>query len=499
MSEITIIAPEPGSTEITLVLGPVSGPPGPPGSGGGGTTDAVARAAAAAAQGDIDDHAAETATAHGLGAALAGKAAASHTHPASDVASGVLAPARLGSGTPGAGKYVDGGTGAWTDLPSGGSVAWGDVTGKPTEFPPEDHEHVIADVTGLQDALDAKAPVGTVGSVIDLTADDGPSVEADLSGIDDDVVSQTVLLHPDVTAVSVVMPTATAAGRSIVLTLLGASTFSAQVDGTATSITSHSTSVASCHLVVVDVGGTFVWGPADYNLSVLAEQVTGAMTPGQIGTGTPAAGKYVDGGTGTWTDLPAGGSSVSDFYEDNIYSGLLGLQHVAMGGGGALAGVWGANSLVCWKIMPVTDVQVDGYMFTVGADGGSGKVGRLGIYPPSATPALTGAPLIDTGSISVNHAAGTVVTGTFSAVSLSALNTYFAAWVTDSTTFDFRYAATGVANTVRANAIDSMQAGSASHTLLRMAHTYGALPTSPSMSWWTSFASLPGVLWRVQV
>jgi hypothetical protein len=46
-----------------------------------------------------------------------------HTHPAADVVSGVLATARLGSGTPAAGTYVDGGTGAWTTLPAGGGGA----------------------------------------------------------------------------------------------------------------------------------------------------------------------------------------------------------------------------------------------------------------------------------------------------------------------------------------------------------------------------------------
>jgi len=37
-----------------------------------------------------------------------------------------------------------------------GTPAWSDVTGKPTTFPPSAHSHVIADVTGLQAALDAK-------------------------------------------------------------------------------------------------------------------------------------------------------------------------------------------------------------------------------------------------------------------------------------------------------------------------------------------------------
>ena len=43
------------------------------------------------------------------------------------VTSGTLAVAQIGTGTPAAGKYVDGGTGAWTDLPSGGGGGTGDV------------------------------------------------------------------------------------------------------------------------------------------------------------------------------------------------------------------------------------------------------------------------------------------------------------------------------------------------------------------------------------
>jgi hypothetical protein len=39
----------------------------------------------------------------------------------------------------------------------GGPVAWDDVTGKPSTFAPSAHTHAIADVTGLQAALDAAA------------------------------------------------------------------------------------------------------------------------------------------------------------------------------------------------------------------------------------------------------------------------------------------------------------------------------------------------------
>ena len=144
-----------GSVNLALSVAAVVG------GGGGGTVDTVARAAAAAAQDDIDDHAGLTTTAHGGIVASTdprltdARTPTTHSHPVG----------QIGTGTPAAGTYVDGATGAWTAIPSGGSVAWGDVTGKPDEFPPEDHDHAIADVTGLQTALDGKQPVDS-----DLTA-----------------------------------------------------------------------------------------------------------------------------------------------------------------------------------------------------------------------------------------------------------------------------------------------------------------------------------------
>jgi hypothetical protein len=51
------------------------------------------------------------------------------------------------------------------------TVSWADITGKPTTFAPSAHTHAIADTTGLQAALDAKAPIasptftGTVGGI----------------------------------------------------------------------------------------------------------------------------------------------------------------------------------------------------------------------------------------------------------------------------------------------------------------------------------------------
>ena len=49
---------------------------------------------------------------------------------------------------------IEGGEGGGEPI---GTVAWADVTDKPATFPPAPHSHAIADVTGLQGALDGKA------------------------------------------------------------------------------------------------------------------------------------------------------------------------------------------------------------------------------------------------------------------------------------------------------------------------------------------------------
>ncbi|CAB0530909.1 hypothetical protein CIP107506_02431 [Corynebacterium diphtheriae] len=43
---------------------------------------------------------------------------------------------------------------------------WGELQGKPTEFPPESHKHKITDVTGLQDALGEKTTKAYVDTKI---------------------------------------------------------------------------------------------------------------------------------------------------------------------------------------------------------------------------------------------------------------------------------------------------------------------------------------------
>jgi hypothetical protein len=77
----------------------------------------------------------------------------------------VLGGVKIGSGISIDGNGVISATGA--------TPAWSDITGKPSTFAPSTHAHSQSDVTGLQSALDAKAPLASPtfnGTVSGITA-----------------------------------------------------------------------------------------------------------------------------------------------------------------------------------------------------------------------------------------------------------------------------------------------------------------------------------------
>jgi hypothetical protein len=89
------------------------------------------------------------------------------------IAHKALAAGRLPSTGAAAGTYTSVTVDAYGRVTAGSSpaVAWGSLTGVPSTFTPSAHSHAIADTTGLQTALDAKAPLasptftGTVSGV----------------------------------------------------------------------------------------------------------------------------------------------------------------------------------------------------------------------------------------------------------------------------------------------------------------------------------------------
>ena len=131
-----------------------TGPQGPQGPAGSGTGDMLASVYDKDKNGKVD--AADTADSVGSTTAAQVADAVSKAHEHSNKTTldkfGEAEGALTFNGQP-----VGGGT--------AGPVAWEDVTGKPSSFPPETHQHAISDVTGLQEALDNAGAVKTVNGV----------------------------------------------------------------------------------------------------------------------------------------------------------------------------------------------------------------------------------------------------------------------------------------------------------------------------------------------
>jgi hypothetical protein len=67
--------------------------------------------------------------------------------------------------------YLDG---EFAKAPSAAAPNWDAVTGKPATFPPSAHTHPIADVSGLQPALDGKQPAGSYAPLSHVSDTNNP-------------------------------------------------------------------------------------------------------------------------------------------------------------------------------------------------------------------------------------------------------------------------------------------------------------------------------------
>jgi hypothetical protein len=163
---------------------------------------------------------------------------------------------------------------------SAGAVAWADITGKPATFAPSAHSHVFADVTGLQAALDAKAPIAS------------PTFTGTVSGITKAMVGLSAV---DNTAdASKPVSTAQAAADAAVQAhaIQRANHTGTQAVGTITGLATVATSGA-----YADLSGA----PAAYSLPTATASVLGGV---KIGSGLTIDGSGVVTAAGTYT-LPA--------------------------------------------------------------------------------------------------------------------------------------------------------------------------------------------------
>ena len=162
-----------------------------------------------------------------------------------------------------------GATGPQGPAGAAGASAWADITGKPSTFAPSAHTHAIADTTGLQAALDGKAPT------------DSPQFTnyADAARFTDDLGQVTSISGGFVTTRRVTFATD---GTGVFQTTAFTGTLKTKLDGIATGATANAT---------------------DAQLRDRATH-TGTQAVGTLATtGTASASTYLR-GDGAWTATP---------------------------------------------------------------------------------------------------------------------------------------------------------------------------------------------------
>jgi len=129
--------------------------------------------------------------------------------------------------------------------------------------------------------------------------------------------------------------------------------------------------------------------------------LSGTASTAQIGTGTPAASKYVDGGTGAWTALPSGGVSEATLTTGNTQIG-----------GGNTVCASGTSGIACTFYFLVNAHTLTRLLVSTSqAPSGCSTNGQMGVKDitsstvlTSLTPTATG--VLDSGAISISMTAG---------------------------------------------------------------------------------------------
>lgn len=189
------------------------------------------------------------------------------------IGSGTLAVAKIGGGTPAAGKYVDGGTGNWTTLP-----------------------------TATTDASLLTSGTLPLGRLVGITTTEISATAGIVAGQIASIPNQAASIITSGTMATARLGSGSATASTF---LHGDSTWAA--------------------LVAADI-------PA-HNAS--ASNLTSGQIPlAQLASGTPAAGKYPDGASGVWTTLPSASTlSLSNITSGTLATTLaLGTQGISQSG-----------------------------------------------------------------------------------------------------------------------------------------------------------------------
>ncbi|MDH6282789.1 hypothetical protein [Prescottella agglutinans] len=199
-----------------------------------------------------------------------------------------------------------------------GATSWDELTGKPATFPPSVHQHPIADVTGLQPALDGKA----------ATSHTHPTSQ--ITGLDTTLSGKAPVASPTftgtVTAPTVKLTSGAAAGKVLTSSADGTASWQAASGGGVSSwndLTDKPTEFPPAgHTHEVEYDGSM------YDIDDIASRAFGAYSrtrsSTRAGFGVPHTGYWEEGsGEGHWVnespENQRGGDVYLDFSTLKIY------------------------------------------------------------------------------------------------------------------------------------------------------------------------------------
>ena len=225
--------------------------------------------------------------------------------------SGLASPSQIGTGTPVSGQYVDGGTGAWTSLPAptdvqtSAAIYAGTLGGSVNTYTASVPTAPTL-ASGILVTFVVGASLGNTGaSTLNINSTGAKAIQYNGAALASGklVAGRAYAAIYDGTQWELLTNTALVAADipNLPASILTSGQLALARGGTNADLSA--TGGAHQFLQQSTVGGAITVAQPAFT------DVSGTATTSQIGTGTPAAGTYVDGATGAWTALPAGNTA----------------------------------------------------------------------------------------------------------------------------------------------------------------------------------------------